>query len=122
VTVAGLAFAACGGIVAFDLHDPSWRSVPWLGIWAVLLGLLALSLGQPSCSRALRALSDATYPIYLYHVFFVDLVRRVVVPAPGVFDPLAILAPWSAGLLGSFGVLWLGRRVLGERSRLWLGA
>jgi surface polysaccharide O-acyltransferase-like enzyme len=115
--VLGLAAAA-----AFDLSFGWARAVQWLGIYAVLALLLSVSLGRETRSPALRELSEATYTIYLFHVFFVDLVRRAIHPAPGEFEPLAILLPWLAGLAGSLALVWLGRRVLGERSRTWLGA
>lgn len=115
--VIGLAAAA-----ALDLGFGWARAVQWLGIYAVLALLLSVSLGRQTHSPALRELSDATYTIYLFHVFFVDLARRAIRPAPGEFEPFAILLPWGAGLAGSLALVWLGRRALGERSRSWLGA
>jgi surface polysaccharide O-acyltransferase-like enzyme len=121
----GFSAAAVVGFAAAAAQELSFewtRAVQWLGIYAVLALLLSVSLGRQTRSATLRELSDSTYTIYLFHVFFVDLVRRSLRPPPGEFEPLAVLAPWAAGLVGSLALVWLGRRLLGERSRTWLGA
>ena len=93
-----------------------------LAVWCILLALLAIGTGRESRGRAVRFLSDSTYTIYLFHLFFVLPVQRLVPAAPGVFDPLAIGAAWIAGLAGPLAIAALGRALLGGRSRTFLGS
>lgn len=81
-------------------------------------GLIAtLTLARPT-SRPVRLLSDATYPIFLYHLPFVLLLRPALERTAA---PLRTLALFTAGLAGGTLVTWVGTRLLGERARLLLG-
>lgn len=98
------------------------RSATWLEIHATLALIAAVASGTAALPRSLRALSDASYAIYLYHLFFLLTVQKLL-PAPqGLVAWQAILLPWLAGLAGSLAVVFVGRRLLGPRSRDWIGA
>jgi peptidoglycan/LPS O-acetylase OafA/YrhL len=125
----GLALAASGGALlllalagAQSLPLPQAQTLSWLGIWATLALLLAATLGRGGGGRALAALSDASYAIYLFHLFFVLPAREAFTPLPGSFEPLAVLVPWAAGIAGPLLLIALARRLLGARSRAWIGA
>jgi peptidoglycan/LPS O-acetylase OafA/YrhL len=82
--------------------------------------VIAAFLGLAPAGRELpaaRFLSDASYPLYLYHIFFTTAVR----------ERSPMLGPWvdsaavTAGLAGSLLIVLAGRRLLGERSRAVIG-
>lgn len=98
------------------------RSAVWLDVYAIVAFIALAANGVRALPRPLRALSDATYTIYLYHMFFVTAVQQRVVAPPGVASATAIGLPWLAGLAGGLAVVWLGQRLLGARSREWVGA
>ena len=114
--VAGAAYLAIG---------PPGRGqvlVRWLEIYASLALLFVAFTGRRRVPRVVLWLSEASYSIYLSHLFFVDAVMRVVPRVQGVFDPLRIGASWAAGVLGGSALLVLGRWLLGvRRARTWLG-
>jgi peptidoglycan/LPS O-acetylase OafA/YrhL len=119
--------AAVLGLTAVSSLEGEWprtlvRSAMWLDVYAILALLAVAASGVAALPRPLRALSDATYAIYLYHVFFVLAVQRLVPGPPDEAAWGAIGLPWLAGLAGSLAVVWLGQRLLGARSRDWLGA
>jgi surface polysaccharide O-acyltransferase-like enzyme len=123
------AFAASGAAVALlalaaaqPASLPVSQTLSWLGIWATLALLLAASFGRRARGRALAELSEGSYALYLFHLFFVLPARDAVIPAPGAFEPLAVLAPWAAGIAGPLLLIALARRTLGVRSRAWIGA
>jgi surface polysaccharide O-acyltransferase-like enzyme len=95
------------------------RTASWLDVYAIL-ALVAAAAGFFARSRGLRALSDATYAVYLYHLFFLYAAQE----ALGALarGPGAVLLPFAAGLLGSLALVALARRILGPRARDWLGA
>ena len=70
----------------------------------------------------LRFASDATYAIYLFHLFFLIPAQRMFLPPPGALAWDAILLPWAIGLMGPLALIAAGRAVLGNRSRGLLGA
>ena len=67
-------------------------------------------------------LSDATYGIFLWHMFFLTTVQRYVTPAPFRAELLPIALPWLAGLIGPFVLIAAARAWLGPRSRWIVGA
>ena len=97
-------------------------SASWLENYAIL----ALIAGVASCAsalpRPLRVLSDATYAMYLYHLWFMLPMQKLFPAPPGRADWQAILLPWIAGVAGSLCLVAAGRRLLGPRSRDWIGA
>ncbi len=89
----------------------------YLMIGGILLGSLSLR-----ARRQVFWLSEATYPIYLYHYFVLAPVREALADSPWS----AGLASWAAGLAGSIlfciaASRWLGPKksalLLGVRSR-----
>lgn len=97
------------------------RSAGWLDVYAIL-GLIGAAAGRLASPHWLRALSDATYAVYLYHLFFVYAAQALLARAVAHGAPGTILVPWAAGLVGSLALVALGRRWLGPRARDWLGA
>jgi hypothetical protein len=69
-----------------------------------------------------RLLSDATYAVYLSHLFFLYPLREWMAAPRRVFEPESIAVPWALSLLLSLAVVQLGRSLLGARSRTWIGA
>jgi fucose 4-O-acetylase-like acetyltransferase len=113
------------GAAGLAVGSASWslgQAASSLNVWCVLLALAALGLGRETPSRTLRFLSDSTYSIYLFHLFFVGGVQRFLTPAPRVFDAVAIGCAWLAGLLGPLLLAAAGRALLGARSRMLLGS
>jgi surface polysaccharide O-acyltransferase-like enzyme len=94
----------------------------WVLIWSLLAFLFALSAGRRGVPRALVALSETTYAIYLLHLFFVIPVHGSFHLVSGERNLAAILASWAAGLAGPLLVVAASRRLLGARSRLVVGA
>jgi surface polysaccharide O-acyltransferase-like enzyme len=118
----GLALAATALTAASGLPGPLvWvRSAAWLEVWVILALLLTLSCGARRSPAALRWVSDATYGVYLLHLFFLYAVQLRFPPSRG--DAASILLPWAAGLGGSLVVIAGLQRLLGRRSRDLIGA
>jgi surface polysaccharide O-acyltransferase-like enzyme len=115
-----LALAALSGL---EGHAPRLlvRTAAWLAVYAIGALLFAATLGRARSGAILRGLSDATYTIYLFHLFFVLEVKRLVPPPPGELAPLAALLPWAAGIAGPLLLIAGARALLGRRSRDWIG-
>jgi len=95
------------------------RSAAWLDVYAVL-AFLGAAAGLATAPRRLRALSDATYAVYLFHLFFLYAAQEALgAHARGAGS---VLVPFAAGLAGSLALVAAGRRLLGLRARDWLGA
>jgi peptidoglycan/LPS O-acetylase OafA/YrhL len=69
-----------------------------------------------------RYLSEASYTIYLLHIFFILVAAEFVPPTPLRTEWLPIVVPWAAGLFGSLAVIAGLRALLGRHSRDWIGA
>jgi surface polysaccharide O-acyltransferase-like enzyme len=93
-----------------------------LSVWCALVLLLTLGVGRTGEHRVVRLLSDSTYTIYLFHLFFVFPLQRMLPAAAGAFDPLAIGVPWLAGIAGPLALAAAGRALLGPQSRSLLGS
>jgi surface polysaccharide O-acyltransferase-like enzyme len=93
-----------------------------LSVWCALGLLLTLGVGRTGEHRVVRLLSDSTYTIYLFHLFFVFPLQRMLPAAAGAFDPLAIGVPWLAGIAGPLALAAAGRALLGPQSRSLLGS
>jgi peptidoglycan/LPS O-acetylase OafA/YrhL len=114
---AALLFAA---IAAVCFLPGSWRGLVWPPIVAANYAFLVsafLFLHDVPHRPLARWLSDASYPIYLYHFFFTSACRGDLLALGAWSKPAA----FAAGVAGSLAVVLLGRRLLGRRARLLLG-
>jgi peptidoglycan/LPS O-acetylase OafA/YrhL len=89
----------------------------WLNTLVAGAVLAVAASGIARTPRIVRHASDATYAVYLFHLFFVDGVNRALPPST-----LQEVSAWCAGMLGSVLVIAASRWVLRERSRTWVGA
>lgn len=116
--------AALSTLCALEGRVPDlWvRTGAWLDIYAIL-GLVWVAAsrarGVPSW---LRFASDATYAVYLFHLFFVIPAERLAPAPPGAITPAALALPWIVGLAGPLVLVAVARSALGARSRTLLGA
>ena len=81
------------------------------------IAALVLLLRDTPAPAAVVWLSGATYPIYLYHRFFVESVLHV---APRVTLDWRYGA-FVAALAGTVLLVVTARALLGARARLWVG-
>jgi surface polysaccharide O-acyltransferase-like enzyme len=98
------------------------RTAAWANIWAICAMIFIAASGVERLPAALRTLSDATYPIYLLHMFFVLAATDLLPPPPRSFALLPVLLPWVAGIVGSISLVAALKLTLGERSKDWIGA
>ncbi len=119
---AALAAAVAALTVASGLSGPPLlvRSAVWLEVWAILALCFTLSCGARHSPPSLRWLSDASYAVYLLHLFFLYAAQIRFPPDRG--DAGSILLPWGAGLAGSLALIAALQRLLGRRSRALIGA
>jgi peptidoglycan/LPS O-acetylase OafA/YrhL len=116
-TIAALVFV---GITAVCFLPGSWRGLVWPPIVAANYAFLVsafLVFHEVPERPLVRWLSDASYPIYLYHFFFTSAFRGDLVSLGALSKPAA----FAAGVLGSVAIVLAGRRLLGRRARLLLG-
>jgi len=126
-TLASLVAAAWIAMAALD--QPLATIAAWLHTYAMICAIVVLARGPRRHSATLEWLSNATYAIYLYHIYFIWMATGIVwmwVPAaarPGQGGIGAFLfSRWAAGMAGSLGMIAVARRCAGSRSRQWLGA
>ncbi len=118
---AALVLLLCSFFPAAHGSPAGPRLAGWLGVHATLVLVFAASAGRPPAPRPVRALSHATYAVYLLHLFFV-------IPLGSALEPwlhsgaLLALATWGGGVLASLAAIAVLRALLGERARLLLGA
>ncbi len=117
-----VAIAVCTGLASSAERDEWVRAAMWLDIHAILAFIFVATCGRRSLPRSVAMLSDATFAIYLLHLFFVYGAERIFQPAINKFDPLVVTGYWSAGLFGSLAVIALVRAIFGSRSRDIIGA
>jgi len=111
------------GIALWFINGSRWLGVPFVtngrAVYSLCIVLVAaLALGGRTAPRAVLFVSQASYTVYLYHLFVVGPLRFVF----GRWDwwisvPLFTLI----GVAAPLAVAWLARRLLGERSRTWFG-
>lgn len=101
-----------------------WVSIEYLNIYACILGLFLLAFDWPDVP-GVRWLSETTYPIYLYHFFFISLFRvfladslrqRLALP-PVALNSMTLIVGLSGGLV----TVWIGRWAFGRHARLVIG-
>jgi surface polysaccharide O-acyltransferase-like enzyme len=125
-TPVAIALAMAVSVLTWASAQPGpflWvRSAAWLEVYAVLGLIMTLATARTSSPPALRWLADATYAIYLLHLFFVYPLQHLFPPSPVQANWLPILVPWLGSLAGSVAVVALLQRLLGNRSRDLIGA
>jgi surface polysaccharide O-acyltransferase-like enzyme len=119
---AGLGLGLAASTALIGAGETAWveRSGEWLGIWMILGLIFVLSSGALRSPAWLRRTSDATYAVYLFHLFF--LYETQLALGPEVPHGVSILLPWASGLAGSLLLVAGLQRLLGRRSRDWIGA
>lgn len=96
--------------------SPAMGVLEYLCIYAAVLGLFLFYLcTQPH--PILEFLSNASYPIYLYHLFFVDLARQALGPATFTNRSLT----FAFALPATLAFVVVARRLLGRHAATWLG-
>ena len=116
---AAVALLCWAGSEASGLPRLVARSASWLDVYAIL-AFLGAAARLATAPRWLRALSDATYAIYLFHLFFLYAAQETL--GANARGAASVLLPFAAGLAGSLALVAAGRRVLGAHARDWLGA
>jgi peptidoglycan/LPS O-acetylase OafA/YrhL len=110
------------GVEVVDIFGQLRLFIGWVGIYTTLGFLLMVTLGQRDAPTCVRWLSDASYPIYLSHVFFMTPLLACWPYVSGTFDPLRIFAAWAVSLASSVVFVMLCRRILGAKlARKWIG-
>jgi surface polysaccharide O-acyltransferase-like enzyme len=118
----GFAVVACTWFAHSESRNEWVRAAMWLNIHATIAFIFVSTCGRRSIPAIVGTLSDASFAIYLLHLFFIYTAERLVQPAVNEFDVLVIAGYWSAGLFGSLAVIAVARRLLGSRSRDVIGA
>jgi surface polysaccharide O-acyltransferase-like enzyme len=123
------ALALCGAAVVLlsvlsGLTEPRLlvRTAAWLNIYAICALIFITACGCERVPSPLRALSDASYPIYLLHIFFVLAAAEMFSLPARSFAPLPTMLTWAAGVLGSISIIAALKLMLGDRSKDWIGA
>jgi peptidoglycan/LPS O-acetylase OafA/YrhL len=122
MALVALAVVACTWFAHFESRNEWVRAAMWLNIHATLAFIFVSTCGRRSIPAVVSKLSDASFAIYLLHLFFIYAAERLVQPAVNEFDALVIGGYWSAGLFGSLAVIAVARWLLGSRSRDVIGA
>jgi fucose 4-O-acetylase-like acetyltransferase len=115
------AVIALTDVVCAQFVKPAWVSftlgtLRYSYIYAAI-GMTALCPLSTNPPRFFLWLSGATYPIYLYHIFFVEFFRRTW----GLGDVFRQAEAFVFSLAASVLLVGLARKVLGERARTWIG-
>ena len=119
----GIAVGLCVAAMSFSDSILVVRIARWLNIYAVIALSFALTCGRADTGALVRLVSDASYSVYLFHLFFLVALRPHVRPVFGELDLPVIGIHWSVALLGSLAIVLLSRALLGrDRSRTIIGA
>ena len=116
---AAVIVSTLAGSEASGLPRLTARSAAWLDVYAIL-AFLGAAAGLATPPRWLRALSDATYTVYLFHLFFLYAAQEAL--GASARGAGSVLVPFVAGLAGALALVAAGRRLLGARARDWIGA
>ncbi len=114
--------AVCAALAINQPHSQLDRPAALLYIYAFIVLLFGATCGRGESHWSVRLLADASFAIYLLHIFFVYAALNLIRPPKGEFDIVVIGGYWCVGLFGSLVVVGLARAVLGPRSRDVIGA
>ncbi len=89
-------------------------ALQYIAIYCAVLGIV-MTVFEWREHPLSRKLSDATYPIYLYHYFFIEIIRHL------VLGPAQNTAAFVAGCSGAALVVYVGRRLFGRYAWLVIG-
>ena len=98
------------------------RSAAWLDIYAILGLVFVLATRTAGIPTWLRFVSDASYALYLFHLFFLIPAKTWFPPPENAVSWEAILIPWAIGLALPLALVTATRALLGSRSRSVIGA
>lgn len=119
-SVAWLAVVA--GLVVLPAQT-AWRlGLAWAGVWVLLALVTLATVGRTTRSPVVRWLSDASYAIYLFHLFGLQIVRAAMPMPPGAADAASIVTAWAVGIAGALLVVGAARSVHPQRAREIVGA
>jgi surface polysaccharide O-acyltransferase-like enzyme len=121
-TVLALAIVACTWYADSDIRNEWVRAAKWLDMHAILAFIFVATCGRRSAPGFVGIVSDASFAIYLIHLFFIYTAQRFVQAVANEFDALVVACYWSAGLFGALAVIAAARSLLGSRSRDVVGA
>jgi len=122
MAILALAILACTGIANMENRTEWVRAAIWLDIYAILAFILVATIDRRSVPTLVGAISNASFAIYLLHLFFIYAAELLVRPPLREFDIFVVAGYWSAGLFGAFAVIVTLRALLGQRSRDIIGA
>lgn len=94
----------------------------WLNIYASVALVFVVAVGIQRIPPWLHRLSDSSYAIYLFHLFFLYAAEVGLQAFGGVPHVMSIALAWAAGILGGVLLVVGARAALGARARTWLGA
>ncbi|MBI4517655.1 MAG: hypothetical protein HY699_17760 [Deltaproteobacteria bacterium] len=102
----------------------TWVTMEYFHRYGVIFGIFLFAFDWRG-RAAVRWLSEATYPIYLYHFFCISVWwTYAVVPLYHAFHPRRVIldsCAFTVGLAGSVAIIVAGRRLLGRHARTLLG-
>ena len=104
----------------------SWEVLArWVAIYLSIALIFFSSVGRTKTPVAILWLSDASYSIYLSHIFFVNALlnlRAGALPSNALTRIARFALDWVGAMAGSVGILAFSRWLLGKnRTRTWLG-
>lgn len=110
------------GLAMLLIDSKASLALRWSQCYVTLALIFVATVRTQEAPDLICWLSNASYPIYLGHLFFVTPVLAFFPYTIGSFDVERILAAWAAGLGNSALLVLLGRLFLGEeRARTWIG-
>jgi peptidoglycan/LPS O-acetylase OafA/YrhL len=110
------------GLAILPVDSKAGMALGWVQCYVTLALIYVAAVGRQEAPELICWLSNASYPIYLGHLFFITPVLALFTYTPGTFDPERIFVAWAAGLGNSASLVLLGRALLGEeRARTWIG-
>jgi peptidoglycan/LPS O-acetylase OafA/YrhL len=111
--VSAVAVLLCAIIMAFTAAFH--MAIMTTGAYAVLGFILAAFWGRREAWRSARVLSEASYPIYLFHVFFILAVGPLIGPDANLVTRLTVLC--AVGIAGPLVLTALAQKAFGRYSR-----